>query len=110
MLHTNEGNAVLCCNGGRSRSPTYLVVYLVLCWNISIIQANSIVESLLKDTRGEKMDRDRRFVQFVSELVDKEFKYTAPKRVNKKKKKELVDKGLKFTTIKRLNKKRKKDS
>ena len=75
MLHTNEGNAVLCCNGGRSRSPTYLVVYLVLCWNISIIQAYSMVESLLKDTRKEDLDRDRRFVQFVSELVNKNFEF-----------------------------------
>ena len=75
MLHTNEGNAVLCCNGGRSRSPTYLVVYLVLCWNISIIQAYSMVESLLKDARKEDLDRDRRFVQFVSELVNKNFEF-----------------------------------
>ena len=75
MLHTNEGNAVLCCNGGRSRSPTYLVVYLVLCWNISIIQANSMVEALLKDARGEELDRDRRFVQFVSELLNKNYEF-----------------------------------
>lgn len=39
QIHDTEGNVALFCNHGRSRSPMYLVVYLVIFYDLSVDEA-----------------------------------------------------------------------
>lgn len=56
MLDTN-GNVVLCCNHGRSRSPMYLVVYMILFHELSVNVAMDIVKTSLEQSRSMELDR-----------------------------------------------------
>lgn len=51
-LYDVPGNVVLVCNHGRSRSPAYLIVYLVVVHNLSAPEALEIVKQLLASQRG----------------------------------------------------------
>jgi hypothetical protein len=52
-----EGDVVLLCNRGRSRSPMYLVAYLVVMYNMKSCAAMKCVGKLLLEQRGEVLDR-----------------------------------------------------
>jgi hypothetical protein len=57
QMYDTEGNVVIFCNNGRSRSPMYLVAYLILFYDLSYIDARECVRKLLKDDRSQKLDR-----------------------------------------------------
>jgi hypothetical protein len=52
-----EGDVVLLCNRGHSRSPMYLVAYLVVMYNMRSCAAMKCVGKLLLEQRGEVLDR-----------------------------------------------------
>ena len=64
-----DGNVVLFCNNGRSRSPMYLVVYLVVMYSMSVVVATDLVSDLLLDGRGHSLDRHGCLLPIV-ELID----------------------------------------
>jgi hypothetical protein len=53
----SEGDIVLFCKQGRSRSPMYLVAYLVIVHNMSTHTAMEVIRKLLREERGEELDR-----------------------------------------------------
>ena len=53
----SEGDIVLYCLQGRSRSPMYLVAYLVIIYNMSADAAMNEVREMLYNGRGEELDR-----------------------------------------------------
>ena len=57
LLHHHEGNVVLTCINGRSRSPMFLVAYLILCGDMESEDAMSVVGDALFLQRGEVLDR-----------------------------------------------------
>lgn len=54
---THGRNLVLCCVNGRSRSPMYLVAYLILCYDMTEDDAMRVVKTLLLEHRDEVLDR-----------------------------------------------------
>ena len=52
-----EGNIALFCNHGRSRSPMYLVVYLIIFYDYSVSDARSTIADMLHLQRGLELDR-----------------------------------------------------
>lgn len=41
----NNGKVVVCCNGGMSRSPTFVIAYVMETFNIDASQAYHFVQS-----------------------------------------------------------------
>lgn len=62
LMSDTEGNIVLMCNNGRTRSPMYLVAYLIIMYSMSVAQSMNIVENLLRDQRDQPLDRHRSLV------------------------------------------------
>ena len=56
MLDT-AGNVALFCNNGRSRSPMYLVVYIVIVYGLTVEEAVGAVRNELMEQREEHLDR-----------------------------------------------------
>lgn len=52
-----DGDVLLCCVNGRTRSPIYLVAYLVIIYNMTTAEALDTVGTLLHDRRRLKIDR-----------------------------------------------------
>jgi len=57
QLSDTDGDVVLFCNKGRSRSPMYLVAYIVIIYNVTTCAAMHMVGQLLREQRGEQLDR-----------------------------------------------------
>jgi protein-tyrosine phosphatase len=57
QVNESEGNIALSCNNGRSRSPVYLIAYLVLCYDKPVDEAIEEVRGELDIQRGECLDR-----------------------------------------------------
>ena len=57
QMFETKGNIALFCNCGRSRSPMYLVAYLVLFCNKSMDVAMGIVDRSLHESRKYSLDR-----------------------------------------------------
>ena len=74
MLDT-EGNIVLFCKTGRSRSPMYLVAYLVIMYSMSVADAMGVVGKLLQDSRGMTIDRHSDLVPIVEHIYDGKIDY-----------------------------------
>ena len=68
QLYRSEGNAVLMCNSGRSRSPMYVVAYIVLCYSASVRSAMNVVRELLWESRRQELDRFGKLIRIVEEL------------------------------------------
>lgn len=60
-----QGNLVMFCNRGRSRSPMYLVSYYVIIHNMHPIEAMKIVRNSLMEQRGEMLDRYDSLTPFI---------------------------------------------
>ena len=56
-MHDTDGNVVLICNHGRSRSPMYLVVYLIIFYDYSASDARNTIADMLELQRGLELDR-----------------------------------------------------
>lgn len=65
-----EGNIALICNNGRSRSPMYLVAYLVIVDGLLPIDAMSRVRDILFVQRNEKLDRFECLQPIVEEIFE----------------------------------------
>ena len=57
LLQKHDGNVVLTCINGRSRSPMFLVSYLILCGDMECKEAMTLVGDALYLQRGEVLDR-----------------------------------------------------
>ena len=51
------GNVVIVCQNGRTRAPMYLVVYLMICHDLTHVDALDIVVNELFSQRGLELDR-----------------------------------------------------
>lgn len=60
-----KGNILLICNSGRTRSPMYLVVYLIIMYGMTVRKAMKIVSDLLDEQRSLLLDRHRSLVPIV---------------------------------------------
>ena len=69
MAAADGDNILICCKSGRSRSPTYLVAYLVKKYKFCVCKAWLMVQPCLKQARRQELDRDRRFVPFMYQLA-----------------------------------------
>ena len=58
QMFDTDGNVVLCCNHGRSRSPMYLVVYMIIFHDVSVNVAMDIVRTSLEQSRCMVLDRN----------------------------------------------------
>ena len=62
------GNIVLFCNNGRTRSPMYLVAYLIIVQSMPVHKAMDIVSELLRQQRGYTLDRFASLVPIVQHI------------------------------------------
>lgn len=69
MVRTS-GNIVLLCNHGRSRSPMYLVAYLIIIHSMSSVAAKALVHELLAVQRQEHLDRFETLSPILSDIRD----------------------------------------
>ena len=72
-LYDVPGNIVLCCNNGRSRSPSYLVAYLIIVHNISDLEARTVVGELLVSQRGETIDRFETLTPILNDIYERKY-------------------------------------
>ena len=70
QINRTEGNVVISCISGRTRSPMYLVAFLVVRYEHSPSYASSMVNALLVKERGMKyhLDRCGRFFPVVQSM------------------------------------------
>ena len=68
QLMNTEGNIVIFCNKGRTRSPMYLVAYLVIMHCMTVSRAMSVVGTLLHDQRKLVLDRHRSLVPIIERI------------------------------------------
>lgn len=57
QIYETDGNVALLCNHGRSRSPMYLVVYMIIFNDLSVLEATNRITMLLRQQRGLELDR-----------------------------------------------------
>jgi hypothetical protein len=70
QLFDTEGNIVLFCKSGRSRSPMYLVAYLIIFHSMSINNAFTLVRDLLRDQRNELIDRTQSLLPAIQRIYN----------------------------------------
>jgi len=68
QLHRTEGNVVINCKNGRTRSPMYLVAYLILCYDMDLHVARNLVGDMVRD-RALVIDRDDRLLPVVESMI-----------------------------------------
>ena len=69
MLDT-EGNIALFCKGGRTRSPMYLIAYLVLFCNMPFEVAHQNIGKIMQQSRHQVLDRHYSLHEIIATLVD----------------------------------------
>lgn len=69
-----EGNVTMFCYNGRSRSPMYLVVYLIIIYNMTPDEAMDTVRNLLSSQRDQPMDRHDTLTPLVEDIYLRKFK------------------------------------
>lgn len=62
------GNVALFCNNGRSRSPTYLVVYVMIVYGWGAQESVTCVRNALLEQRNETLDRFGCLMPLVEEI------------------------------------------
>ena len=55
QLFDAKGNIVIFCKNGRSRSPMYLVAYLIIFYGVSVHEAMHSINDMLVDQRGNNI-------------------------------------------------------
>lgn len=73
QMFDTDGNIAIFCNTGRSRSPMYLVAYLILFCDMAFDRAIKKVEDLVQEGRGQALDRHctlHEIIFSVSEIID----------------------------------------
>ena len=69
QINKTKGNICLSCKNGRTRSPMYLVAYLVICYEMSVEEAYSSIGSMLIMDRNELIDRKQKFLSFIQTML-----------------------------------------
>jgi hypothetical protein len=57
QMFDTEGDIALFCNGGRSRSPMYLIAYMVLFCDVPFDVAHHRIDRLMAQSRNQVLDR-----------------------------------------------------
>ena len=71
QMFDTEGNIAIFCNTGRSRSPMYLVTYIMLFCDKTIDRAMFNVEELLSASRAnQELDRHCTLYEIISSIAD----------------------------------------
>ena len=70
QLYDTEGNIVMFCNNGRTRSPMYLVAYLVIFHDVFLSEAVAQIKVLLLQFRGYKLDRYDQLMPALVKICD----------------------------------------
>jgi len=70
QLFDTPGNVVLFCNNGRSRSPMYLVAYLVIFHGLLVSSATTLIRDLLFVSRGLDLDRFNSLLPAIERIYD----------------------------------------
>lgn len=70
QMFESEGNVVLYCFNGRSRSPMYLVAYFVLFCDMSLDRAMFNVNAQLLTKRNERLDRHYCLYGIVAKIAE----------------------------------------
>ena len=68
QVYDTIGNVVLFCNHGRSRSPMYVVVYLIIFHDLTVHDAMTKIAGLLHTKRGLVLDRYNTLVPAAAEI------------------------------------------
>lgn len=63
LVEALNDNVVIICQNGRSRSPTYLMAYLIVCMDLNLADARRAVTEKFQAARHIfcEPDRDHRF-------------------------------------------------
>ena len=69
MLETS-GDLILICNNGRTRSPMYLVAYLVVVYSMSASRSVKMVSDLLMQQRNEIVDRNGELIGIIERICE----------------------------------------
>jgi hypothetical protein len=69
QIHRTDGNVVINCRNGRTRSPMYLVAYLVVCCGLEPDAADHMVRQSLWQDRACELDRDGRLLPVIESLI-----------------------------------------
>ena len=69
QLHKTEDNVVIFCKNGRTRAPIYLVAYLILCYDMTVMHARGKVHNMLYKERHHILDGDNRLLSVLESLV-----------------------------------------
>lgn len=71
QMFNSKENIVIFCHSGRSRSPMYLVAYLVLFCNESLDTAMKLVEQLMqRDRHRQLLDRHCTLHEIVATIEE----------------------------------------
>ena len=70
QMFDSIGNIVIFCNGGRSRSPMYVVAYLFFFSYMTLDEAMSCIEDLLKE-RDQSMDRHSTLYEIIVTMAER---------------------------------------
>ena len=68
QLAETRGNVVLFCTNGRTRSPMYVVVYLMMIHSMSIDTAMTTIGDLLMSQRGHELDRFQSLLPMLNDI------------------------------------------
>ena len=71
QIYKTDGNIILSCKNGRSRSPMYLVVYIIVVYDVTIAEAMKIVSTILFDVRNVELDRYELYVPALRYIIDR---------------------------------------
>ena len=71
QLYNTDGNVLVCCGRGRTRSPAYLIAYCIRVLGLSFNSSFDKVNRAFQEQRKEynyTVDRDERFFPFLRRL------------------------------------------
>ena len=70
QMFDSDGNIAIFCNSGRSRSPMYVVAYIIMFRNESLDEGMKIIERLLYEQRGQPLDRHHTLYGIVASIAE----------------------------------------
>ena len=70
QLSNSEGNVVVFCGRGRTRSPVHVAAYFIVLHCYTVQEAHTILSKRLSTYRGDNrgIDRDSRFTLYLDRL------------------------------------------
>ena len=70
QMHDSSGNIAIFCHTGRSRSPMYVVAYLILFCGFHFATAMDCIERVLLEQRNLLLDRHNTLYEIVAFIED----------------------------------------